>query len=203
MAAIFATVQDKTFNDAVRRAARQIGDLRPLFGEIRRSFYQANKAIFSLKGKGQYEDFSGPKIAQTWKSPGRPNQRTRNGSLTAYQWAKVQAKKKGIASSEINDQGYPLLLFSGRLRESLTNEQASEAISVITKTTLIMGTSVPYAGFHQSGTSKMPMRPILFIDPATSQSGKIRGIISRRNEAWVRSIERFVSRALKSSRGGE
>lgn len=180
---VFSSDFDKFVADAVK----QVGDLRPAFIQIAREFYKANKAIFALKGPGQYEDFTGPTIAQTWKNPGRPDKRVRDGNLTAYQYAKQKAT--GLP------KGYPLLKFSGALEGSLTNESDPKTVNIVSKESLTIGTTVPYGKFHQYGTRKMPMRPILFVDPSTTVwAGS--PAFSRRNAAWAKAINNYVLRSL-------
>lgn len=60
----------------------------------------------------------------------------------------------------------PILVFSGRLRDSVTGTGSDETIRNIGKQSLVQGTKVPYASFIQSGTRKMPERKFLFIDDA-------------------------------------
>ena len=78
-------VSSQEFDAQVKRALTQVGDLRPVFLQIAREFYKTNKFIFKLKSAGQYPDFKGPIIAKTWKNPGRPDLRKRDGSMTPYQ----------------------------------------------------------------------------------------------------------------------
>ena len=52
----------------------------------------------------------------------------------------------------------PILVRSGRMRASLTGE-SNEAITEIDGSSLAIGSSVPYAEFHQTGTANMPARP--------------------------------------------
>lgn len=55
----------------------------------------------------------------------------------------------------------PILVASGRMRQSLTGGGAGSVSRQIGGDTLEFGTSVPYARFHQSGTSRMPQRRIM------------------------------------------
>lgn len=62
---------------------------------------------------------------------------------------------------ERNFPGQPLLQVSGDLIASLTDPEAAGAILQPREDELIIGTSVPYAIYHQRGTRKMPKRPPL------------------------------------------
>lgn len=181
-------VNSKEFDAEVAEALKVVKDLRPAFIQIAREFYKTNRAIFALKSAGKYPDFSGPLVRETWKNPGRPDLRTRDGNLTAYQNTKVKAG--------VTPKGYPLLRFSGRLEKSITDPSNSEAITIITQASVALGTSVEYGIFHQSDEprKKIPFRPFLFLDPTTV--GAPSAIISRRNEAWVKAIRSYAFRAM-------
>lgn len=180
-------VETTELQKAMNDAAKKVGDLRPALIQIGREFYKANKAIFWLKSAGKYTDFIGPKIANTWKNPGHPDKRTRNGNYTAYQWHKEQ--KTGLR------KGYPLLKFTGRLEKSITTASSADSVQVITKKTIVIGTRVPYGIFHQEGTKVLPMRQFLFIDPSTTVWADSQ-IFSRRNKAWLEAIDSYVRRVV-------
>lgn len=61
---------------------------------------------------------------------------------------KYKIKKKGTP--------YPMLVFTGRLRQSIFSEYSSTFARIFA--------GVKYAVYHQLGTRKMPARPILEID---------------------------------------
>lgn len=189
------TINSEEFDKAVKDALKNITDLTPAFIQISREFYKTQRAIFSLKSAGKYVDFVGKKIAQTWQEPGRPDKRTRNGTYTAYQWHKE--KENGLK------KGYPLLKYTGTLEKSLTNPNDPNTINVITKKSIVMGTSVEYGVYHNSDEprkSNLPMRPFLFLDPSTTiWAGNQQ--FSRRNEAWVKAIEVYTRRAMGELNG--
>lgn len=60
--------------------------------------------------------------------------------------------------------GQPLMVLSGSLRESLTDAKGEGAVVNEQPRSLEIGTSVPYAAFHQTGTSRMPARPPIVVD---------------------------------------
>lgn len=139
---------DVIVSDQLARAREVVSDMRPLFKEISRLMRQSRKAIFKLKGPGQYPDFQGKK-GESGKTP--------------YQDFKI--KKYGFA--------YPLLKATGRLEKSIT-EIGGENISIITANSLTFGTTVPYGVFHQSDAprSKIPLRKFLFIGPEAPKFAK-------------------------------
>ena len=173
-------------------AAKTVGDLRPAFIAITRSWLKANKATFRLKSAGRFIDYIGPKVRETWKNPGVPDARTRDGDLTAYQ--NFKKKKVGFV--------YPMLKFTGRLEESITDSTSPEFINVMTKLSLTLGSAVHYGIYHQSdeARSKMPMRKFLFIDPTNVNADPDAAFDNR----YRKIVDDFVSRSLgKAGLGGE
>jgi len=76
------------------------------------------------------------------------------GSAIGFHWATpAEADRKSDPQ---------LLVATGALRASLTNEGAGELAGELE---LRFGTDVPYARFHQHGTSRMPARPIMGMPP--------------------------------------
>lgn len=184
-------VETQSIFATINKFSDQVSDLRPPLIQIAREFYKSNKFIFKLQGPGKYPDFSGPKIVQTWKTPGRPWARTRDGSMTAYQWQKTQAKWPGV-----NAKGYPLLRASGALERSITQDGDQNAVKILTKKSLVIGTQVEYGIHHQYGAPKanVPMRKFLFIDASSTESTNPN--LSRRSEAWTRALETYISRMI-------
>lgn len=67
-----------------------------------------------------------------------------------------------------NHGALPILVVSGTLKDSLTRLRG--APNEIDKKSAVFGTNVPYAKFHQSGTSKMPQRKVVFVPPLFAAS---------------------------------
>jgi phage gpG-like protein len=55
--------------------------------------------------------------------------------------------------------GKPILQRTGDLMESLTNPNSANAVHIEERKTLTLGSRVPYAIYHQTGTGKMAARP--------------------------------------------
>lgn len=55
---------------------------------------------------------------------------------------------------------YPVLFATGRLAASLLSRTSTGSVNEIGPRGMIIGTSVPYAGFHMFGTRKMPARTL-------------------------------------------
>lgn len=168
---------DKRFRNALKAASEIVQDFRIPFGLILRDFYKSEQAIFKLKGPGKYPPFKGEKDPKT--------------GFTKYQAAKM--KKVGF--------DYPLLVRTGSLSASVLGPNNKGSVSNITKLSLIFGTSIPYAIYHQSDEArkKIPLRKFLFIGPeaprfATSeQQGRL--------ERWLGYIGDHMSRELNKQVG--
>lgn len=64
----------------------------------------------------------------------------------------------------------PILVASGRMMRSLTTPGAGSINRKIGRDSLEFGTSVPYAIFHQKGTSRMPQRRIIDLTESDRRS---------------------------------
>jgi phage gpG-like protein len=71
----------------------------------------------------------------------------------------------------------PILRFSGRLEDTLTRRPF--AVDEETAVSGTWGTNVPYAAFHQRGTSRMPARPPLRV--SGKELARWAGVIAR----WI------------------
>lgn len=178
---------------SLKELEKSVGDLRPAFIAITRSWLQANKATFKLKSAGRFTDYVGPKVSETWKNPGIPEARTRDGDLTAYE--NYKKKKVGFV--------YPMLKFSGRLEKSITEKGNPEFINIMTPKSLTLGSSTPYGIFHESSESRktrLPMRKFLFIDPTNVNADPDAAFEGR----YKKIIDDFVARSIgKAGLGGD
>lgn len=71
----------------------------------------------------------------------------------------------------------PILVRTGALKGSLTGRPLG--VEMIGAQQAVFGTNIPYAGYHQSGTSKMPARPPVQLPESEKQ-------------AWVKVMQRFI-----------
>ena len=158
MAVKFQVDPGREFEQALKTAIGQVNDLRIPLTLIAKSWFSSNKAIFALKGPGQYADLS-------------ENYKKQKRQLVGFI--------------------YPILKAEGRLEDSLVKRSGKDAIStVLNQKTLVLGTRVPYAGFHQFGTRKMPKRPPILI--GAEQTRGAPGEINRREALWIKTIQDFV-----------
>lgn len=163
---------DEAFFAQIQAALSVVDDLRGPFGEILRDFFDSNQAIFGNK-PGLYDDYADTTTGET-------------GTNTPY------AKKKQALYGRV----YPMLVASGRLRDSLTGTPNEDSIAIIGKRGMAVGTDVDYGIYHQSDEDrkKMPLRKFLFIGPeAARYAPKEKG----RARRYANIIEKWVIADLK------
>lgn len=161
---------DKKFRASIDRALEYTTDLRLPFSLILADFYKSEQAIFSLKSQGQYPDYVG-------------------GEKSRY--AKLKEKKKGFR--------YPLLVYSGKLANSLLSKDAQGAVAIVGPTSLTIGTTVEYGIYHQSDAprKKIPLRKFLFIGPEAPRYAV--GDTVGRLDRWTKIMNDHVINQMKKS----
>jgi len=92
--------------------------------------------------------------------------------------------------------GAPILVATGRLRDSVTQRAHPDNIIQVGKQTLVMGTKTPYGIFHQSDRPRrtIPLRKFLFIGPEAPQHAQRAD--AGRLERWLGILEAEVQRKL-------
>jgi len=99
------------------------------------------------------------------------------------EYKKAKAREVGFV--------YPILKRTGRLEESVTSPSSPDSNSyIINKDTLVIETKVPYAIYHQEGTSKMPRRPFFIIGPESPKhaTSEMQG----RLERWLNILNDYA-----------
>lgn len=179
---------DKRFRDAMREAGAKLGDLRIPLGLILRDFYKSEKAIFELKGPGQFPPF---KHSVAVLVPNKKGKVAYKGTTTMSRYQ--EQKKKAVGFD------YPLLVRSGALAASLLSANAPGSIANIGKLHLIFGTSIKYGIYHQSDAprKKMPLRKFLFIGPEASQFATSDQM--GRLERWLGYLSDYTKKALEKA----
>lgn len=131
-------------------------DFRPLFREAAKLFYEFEKEAFDSEGD----------------------------SSAAGEWEELSPLYELI-----KEQRYPgktILRRTDALYRSLTQPNARGSIRRVTETELLVGTSIDYALWHQTGTSRMPARPVIAL---TDQQNRRMATFLRRG------LADFVKRA--------
>lgn len=176
---------DKEIEKALQRAKAAGINLTLPFTLIAKSWFRANRSIFTLKGPGKYPDLGGltPKATVSEKSKKTREERAKQQKLMAVGFL------------------YPLMRREGVLEESLTNPAGSNTVNLIlNKNTLIMGTKVAYAFYHQAKGSrkKMPFRPIVFTGAEQIAPTEIRNASTR----WINTIDDYMQQVLSKAFNG-
>lgn len=140
-----------------------LSDLRPLWPEVIREFYLIEAEQFDSEG----------------------------AAGASGKWAPLSdtyAKYKQVAYPD-----KPILRADDDLFESLTDPEAAGAILQPEQDQLTIGTSVPYAIYHQRGTSRMPARPPISL--AEAQKRRLQKAIQAGLVRFVREAGFQVERA--------
>ena len=164
---------DDKFAAALDRMEKATDDFRIPLGQIGADFYRSERIIFQLKSEGLYQD-----LAPAAGKDGNPT------TTSNYKAHKI--KKLGFA--------YPILKGkTGRLSASLLSPSAAGSVFQLGRKTLVIGTDIEYAVYHQSDLPrrKIPKRKFLFIsggENEVSQDSRITG----RLERWLNIIDNYV-----------
>ena len=94
---------------------------------------------------------------------------------------------------------YPILKLTGELEGSVTGDEHPQNITRIDPQSLTMGTSVPYANFHQSDDprSRIPLRKFLFVGSESVNFAN--SVISGFPARALTTLNTFVLRELGES----
>lgn len=164
------------FKNAIQKAKDQVSDLSPAFMLIKNSWYQSNKAIFSLGSPGKYPPLGGL----------NPDARAKGSSFTNRQ--RAEARKRQVYGFD-----YPLLMATGRLMASMISS-GGESIAQYNATSMFLGTSVPYAFYHQApgDRKKLPYRPFIFIGAEQTAPDEL----NMRQATWIAIVSNYVAQVL-------
>lgn len=112
------------------------------------------------------------------------------GGNSGASWAPLSPEYATWKASRFPNAG--ILVRSQALRSSLAGPDAPDAIFRPSGTSLEVGTSVPYARYHQTGTSRMPARPPLRMSMAfmTVVGGELQKWVETQ---WQEARSQFVA----------
>ena len=143
---------------ALALSAAAVKDLRPVWEDIYDDFLKRERSLFTVEG-----------------AQGSPT-RELGSSGSWGPWAPLDPMY--AARKRAQGFGSKILVRTGRLRDSLTSRGA-DAVFDPQPLSVAVGTGVPYAGYHQTGTRRMPKR-----EPVRISETQARG--------WVRLIQKFI-----------
>ena len=100
--------------------------------------------------------------------------------------------KPATEKSKVKKYGfdYPVLLATGKLRDSITKAGGNN-ITVVTPKSLTVGTHVRYGIFHQAGTKHMPKREFLFWGPESPRFSS-NAQVKKTNKALAVAIYTYI-----------
>lgn len=92
---------------------------------------------------------------------------------------------------------YPILKRTGKLEKSITKAGSPGNITIINRSSVVVGSKVSYAPYHQEGTKVIPQRRFVFIGPESRAfNQKDRQKKGGRLTRWTNIIEVYVQRVL-------
>ena len=170
------------FQTRIKKAIDAVGDLSPAFNSIANDWLKNNRQIFRLKSKGQYKDLSTKPFVAFWE---------RDKRFRKFWEGGYKEFKKAKYGNE-----YPILKATGKLEKSLTDRNDPNAVIVLDKSTLIMGTNVPYGIYHQSSKprTRIPYRPFIINKEGVSTPTGIIDTWGKQSARWLRIIETYVKK---------
>lgn len=180
----FQPQNDERFRRALESLGKTVSDFRIPLGLISRDWYRSNKIIFGLASRGLYEDLGG-------FNPNLKDRKWEGQPVTRREYAK-RSKLKAVGFV------YPLLKRTGAIEASMSGPNAKGAEFFLGKQTLIMGTNISYAKYHQSDRTprlKLPQRKLVFISGGpgeTAQDSRING----RLERWLNIVNDHIRQVI-------
>ena len=130
--------------------------------EIRISTAGADEVAGALFSIGRFlDDWRGawPAVAERVRVQARRQFASEGGTGRAGRWAPLSDRYR--AWKQRYYPGRKILELTGRLRDSLSDSGHPDALEIRGATFLFIGSRVPYAGWHQEGTGRLPRRPPL------------------------------------------
>lgn len=181
----FIPENDAQFQKLLDEVSDKVSDFRIPFGLIANHWYRGNKKIFALKGPGLYSPLGGFNY--------QDKVRFRGIEVTKRQRAETLKKEEvGFA--------YPLLKRQGALEKSLSSKSAQGAEYFVGRQSMVLGTKIDYAKYHQSDRprKKIPQRKMIFIDGGPAEKAQD-ALISGRIQAWTNIIKDYVAQVVSGS----
>lgn len=175
---------NKVFQEALERLEKHTSDLRIPLTLIANDFYRSQRKLFTLKSAGLYPPLGGFNYNDKVRYGG--------GTLTKRQVAEIRKEER-------TGHFWAPILFgkTGDLRDSTLSRSHEFSIFNLNKQSLAIGTSIPYAKYHQSskGRTVMPYRKFVFIDGGPADISKDSAISGRR-QRWLNIIDDHIKQLV-------
>lgn len=178
----FITDNDKSFERGIQRLAKTVSDFRKPFAAISNDWYKSNKIIFGLKSKGLYHEFGGFK------------------SQDKVMYKGIERTKQYVAEDKKRCEVgfvFPLLKRHGDLEASMLSKTNAKAEYFLGRQTLIMGTNVSYAKYHQSDRDRrtLPQRKMVFISGGPNEPSRDSAVTGR-IERWLNIMNTHITQVI-------
>ena len=145
------TINSQPAEKALANFQASLANQSPALREIAGDFREMIARQFASEGRAEGTPWAGRKAS---RSGARHEKR-----LTA------EAQR----TQRDDSRAAPLLVRTGALQRSLTVRGAAGHVERLEAQSLAIGTSLPYALFHQMGTRRLPARPIIVLSGARSE----------------------------------
>lgn len=154
--------------------------------QIASDWYNDNKQIENLQGPGMYPDYVGDRDDTPRENISKRGKKVKDG-MTPYM------RKKQRDTGFV----YPLLKYTGRLLQSITVPGSDGAVLIVGPKSLVLGTSIEYAIYHQSAAprKKMPYRPMVF---NKAVYGGHANVYQSRIKRYTRILEVYTRKKMRS-----
>ena len=161
---------EKKFRSAIRKALKQVDDLRPAFDVMKDTWFRSNASIApkNRKGPGKYDDLA-------------PSTKVSKKSEWGFVYPILRASGLLMASLSVDGHPNSIKIINKRSMELGTN--------VTTKK------GVPYPIYHQEGRPGLPKRPFIFIGVEQVKEARAT-IYQERLKAWILTLEDYVDQVL-------
>ena len=160
----FQVEGEAQFDRAFSRFGEGISDLRPLWDDVAKVFYDVEDKQFASEG-----------------------------AHSGNKWKPLSAKYQAWKEKRI--PGPMILELTNKLKLSLTYKGSGNHVRAEEPLMLVLGSSLPYARYHQTGTRRMPARkPIDFNEDDRKRIGKAihRGLVRMSRKIGFETEEGFV-----------
>ena len=158
---------------AIRKALKQVDDLRPAFETMKDTWFRSNASIApkNRKGPGKYDDLA-------------PSTKVSKKSEWGFVYPILRAS--GLLMASLTVQGHPNSI-------AIINKRS------MTLGTNVTNKGVPYPVSPQEGRPGLPRRPFIFIGVEQLKEARQK-IYQERLKAWILTLEDYVDQVLQKGK---
>lgn len=167
----------KEWQKSIRKALKEVGDLRPAFETMADSWYNSNLSIFPVgrKSEGKFEDLSAAYKKQKFDK-----------------WGFIYPilRASGLLGKSLTIPGDPNGI------KIISKRNMILGTKVVAKPSKKHPTGFPYPVVHQLGGKFHPRRPFMFIGVEQVKEAKAE-IYQTRLKLWIKVLETYVSDVIR------